>query len=79
MFIGPGADMPDPALTAYGAGQIFLLNVDTTCATSCTVNIDGNGAETITQPNGSTAPTGALIAGQAQLIWFDGTVMRLMY
>jgi hypothetical protein len=71
--------MPDKALTAYSTGQMFLLNVDTTCATNCTVNIDGNGVKTITQPNGSTAPTGALVAGQAQLIWFDGTVMRLMY
>jgi hypothetical protein len=71
--------MPDKALISYSTGQVFLLNVDTTCATSCTLNVDGNGIKTITQPNGSTAPTGALVAGQAQLIWYDGTVMRLMY
>lgn len=71
--------MPDKALTAYSTGQEFLLNVDTTCATSCSVNIDGNGAKTITKQDGVTAPTGTLIAGQAQPIWYDGTVMRLVF
>lgn len=71
--------MPDKALTAYSVGQMFLLNVDTTCATSCSLNIDSNGAKSIKQSNGTTDPGGALIAGQAQLIWYDGTVMRLMY
>lgn len=71
--------MPDKALTAYSAGQAFLLNVDTTCATSCSLNIDGVGVKTITKSDGLTAPTGTLVAGQAQLIWYDGSVMRLMY
>ncbi len=70
---------PDKAITAYTVGMVYLLNVDTTCATSCTLNIDGVGIKTITQPNGSSSPAGALVAGQAQLIWYDGTVMRLMY
>jgi hypothetical protein len=71
--------MPNKALTAYSTGQMFLLNVDTTCATSCTLNIDSNGIKSVKQPNGTTDPTGVLVAGQAQLIWYDGTVMRLMY
>jgi hypothetical protein len=71
--------MPDKALTAYTTGQIFLLNVDTTCASTCTVNIDSVGIKTITLSNGTSSPSGALVAGQAQLIWYDGTVMRLMY
>jgi hypothetical protein len=71
--------MPDKALTAYATGQMFLLNVDTTCATTCTLNIDGAGIKTITQSNGVSSPSGTLVAGQAQLIWYDGTVMRLMY
>jgi hypothetical protein len=71
--------MPDKALLSYSAGQAFLLNVDTTCASSCSLNIDGIGVITITQKDGMTAPGGALVAGQAQFIWYDGTVMRLMY
>jgi hypothetical protein len=71
--------MPDKALTAYATGQMFLLNVDTTCASTCSLNIDGVGVKTITLPNGTSSPAGALVAGQAQLIWYDGTVMRLMY
>jgi len=71
--------MPNKALTAYNVGQMFLLNVDTTCAAACTLNIDGNGIKSVKQPNGTTDPGGVLLAGQAQLIWYDGTVMRLMY
>ncbi|MGP0076544.1 MAG: collagen-like protein [Bryobacteraceae bacterium] len=71
--------MPDKALTAYSAGQMFLLNADTTCAASCTLNIDGVGVKTITKSDGVTAPGGALVAGQAKLVWYDGTVMRLMF
>lgn len=71
--------MPDKALTAYSTGQAFLLNVDTTCAASCSLNIDGAGIKTITRKDGMTAPGGDLIAGQAQFVWYDGTVIRLMY
>jgi len=71
--------MPNKTLTSYNTGQTFVLNVDTTCATTCTLNIDGNGAKTVTKSDGATAPGGTLIAGQAKLIWYDGTVMRLMF
>jgi hypothetical protein len=71
--------MPDKALLSYSAGQAFLLNVDTTCASTCTLNIDGVGTKTVTKSDGVTAPTGTLIAGQAKLVWYDGTVMRLMF
>jgi hypothetical protein len=71
--------MPDKALLAYSIGQAFLLKVDTTCASSCSLNIDSVGAINITHKDGVTAPAGALVAGQAQYVWYDGTVMRLMY
>jgi hypothetical protein len=71
--------MPDKALTAYTAGQMFLLNVDTTCAASCSLNIDGVGTISIKKKDGVTDPGGVLVAGQAQLAWYDGTVIRLMY
>ncbi len=76
---GYTCSMPDKALTAYTAGQVFLLNVDTTCATSCSLNIDNVGLKSITKKDGVTAPGGVLVAGQAQFVWYDGTVMRLMY
>jgi hypothetical protein len=71
--------MPDKALASYSAGEMFLLNVDTTCASACTLNIDTLGVITVKEKDGLTDPTGTLVAGQAQLIWYDGTVMRLMY
>jgi hypothetical protein len=71
--------MPDKALTGYSAGEAFLLNVDTTCASSCTLNIDGVGIKSLKKSDGVTDPTGTLVAGQAKLIWYDGTVMRLMF
>jgi hypothetical protein len=76
---GYTCSMPDKALPSYSVGQAFLLKVDTTCASACSLNIDGLGAVTITQKDGMTAPAGVLIAGQAQFVWYDGTVMRLMY
>jgi hypothetical protein len=71
--------MPDKALPAYSTGQAFLLNVDTTCAASCSLNIDAVGAKSIKKKDGVTDPGGTLVAGQAQLVWYDGTVIRLMY
>lgn len=71
--------MPNKALLSYSTGQSFLLNVDTTCATSCTLNIDGIGFKTVKKSDGLTDPTGTLVAGQAKLVWYDGTLMRLMF
>jgi hypothetical protein len=76
---GYTCSMPDKALPSYSVGQAFLLNVDTTCAGSCSLNIDGLGAVSIKQKDGTTDPAGALVAGQAQFVWYDGTIMRLMY
>lgn len=71
------------ALTAYNLGLEVLLDVDTTCATSCTLSIDSatgsSGIEqvTLTQANGTTPPNGTLIAGQAHRVWYDGAVFRM--
>jgi hypothetical protein len=71
--------MPDKALVSYSVGQVFLLNVDTTCASSCSLNIDGVGLVNIKQKDGVTAPAGTPVAGQAVFVWYDGTIIRLMY
>jgi hypothetical protein len=65
-------------LTAYAAGMTFLLNVDTTCDTSCSLNIDGNGLVNIKMIDGTTDPRGTVVAGQPQWIFYDGVVFRLM-
>ena len=71
--------MPSKALPVYTLGQTFLLNVDATCASSCSLNVDGLGAKSIKKKDGVTDPAGSLVAGQAQFVWFDGTIIRLMY
>lgn len=67
------------ALTIYTTNQPFLLIVDTTCATSCTLNVDSLGIKSIKQKDGTTDPGGALVANRAQWIYYDGTLFRLMY
>jgi hypothetical protein len=70
--------LPNKALTADAVGMVFLLNVDTTCAAACTVNIDGNGLVNIKKIDGATDPGGTLIATQPQFIFYDGSVFRLL-
>jgi hypothetical protein len=72
-------NMPNKALGTYTTGEVFLLEVDATCSTACSLNVDNVGIKSITKKDGVTAPGGTLVAGQAQLVWFDGTVIRLMY
>ena len=66
------------ALTGYARGMIFLLAVDTTCQSGCSVNIDSNGPINLWQADGVTAASGSPIAGHAVHIWFDGKVFRLL-
>jgi hypothetical protein len=70
--------LPNKALLTYQRGQEFLVVTDATCAASCSLNIDILGPKAIKQADGLTDPGGLLIAGQARLIWYDGTVFRLM-
>jgi len=70
--------LPNRALTAYSPGMTFVLNVDTNCAASCTLNIDNVSPVTIKKIDGTTDPGGTLIAGQPQWIFYDGAIFRLM-
>lgn len=65
-------------LTQYSMGMTFLLRADASCLTSCSLNIDGIGLKAIKSADGRTDPGGALVAGQPQWIFFDGTVFRLL-
>jgi hypothetical protein len=67
------------ALLANQVGDAWLLEVATTCTSTCTLAIDtASGPITIKQADGVTSPNGTLIAGQARWIWFDGTIFRLL-
>jgi hypothetical protein len=70
--------LPYKPLGSYLAGMSFLLNVDTTCAASCTLNIDRVGLVNIKKIDGTSDPGGTLVGGQPQWVFYDGTVFRLM-
>jgi hypothetical protein len=70
--------MPNKALTAYSPGMTFVLKVDTACLGPCWLNIDNVGLVSIKKIDGTTDPGGALVAGQPQWVFYDGTVFRLM-
>ena len=70
--------LPFRALNGYRAGMTFLLFPDASCDTSCSVNIDNLGIVNIKKSDGATDPGGDLIARQAQWIFYDGTVFRLI-
>jgi hypothetical protein len=65
------------ALTAYTQWQVFALVVDTTCSSSCTINIDGLGIKSIKQSDGVTDPGGTLIANRPRNIAYNGSVFVL--
>jgi hypothetical protein len=81
---GYGCKLPNSALLNYQLGQAFLLRVDTTCATTCTLAIDSatasgvTGPIPITQADGMTAPNGTLMQFQPRWVFFDGMVFRLI-
>lgn len=66
------------ALTAYTSGMWVTLYVDTTCSSSCTLNIDGVGAVNIKKADGSTDPGGVLIANRPYLVFYNGTTMAML-
>jgi hypothetical protein len=70
--------MRNKALTTYSTGMTFVLNVDAACPASCSLNIDNVSLVSIKKIDGTTDPGGALVAGQPQWVFYDGTVFRLM-
>jgi len=69
--------LPFKTLTQYLAGMTFVLRTDANCLTSCSLNIDNLGVKNLKQTDGTTDPGGAIVAGQPQWVFFDGTVFRL--
>ena len=66
-------------LTSYTTGMYIELIADTTnSAAQPTLNIDGVGAKSITTPNNQTPLAGAIVAGQPNWLYYDGTEFRLL-
>lgn len=76
--VGYTCRMRYKTLSGYSAGMTFLLVVDVPCNSACNLNIDRAGTVSIKMIDGTTDPRGALIAGQPQWIFYDGSVFRLM-
>jgi hypothetical protein len=69
-----------PTLTAYTTGMELHWTPDVNGAGGpTTLNVDVLGAESVKLADGATDPAaGDLIGGRMYLVWFDGTVFRLM-
>jgi hypothetical protein len=65
-------------LRSYKPGTILTLYVDTTCSSSCTLNVDGLGTVSIKRNDGLTDPGGTLIAKQPLLVFYNGTLFQMM-
>lgn len=67
-----------PALTAYAAGNQFSFVVANTNTGAVTINIDGNGAKSITRTGSTALVAGDMVAGQVVLIEYDGTRFQFL-
>jgi hypothetical protein len=68
-----------PAPSAYSEGMLFLVKVSltSTLATS-TINVNGLGAKTIVNPDGSALMPGALVASAKQLMGYDESLDKVI-
>jgi hypothetical protein len=64
---------PNPAITAYAAGQRFSIKLSNTSAASPTLNVNGLGTRTLNYNDGTGIKAGDLITGGIIDVVFDGT------
>jgi hypothetical protein len=67
----------DPAITAYGAGQIFSFKANTANTGAATLNVNELGAKTIKKFNDQDLEDGDIEAGQIVTVQYDGTNMQM--
>lgn len=67
-----------PALSAYAAGNTFTFLVPNTNTTSCTLNIDGLGAKSITRDGTTALVAGDLVANSEVVVVYDGTQFQVL-
>lgn len=68
-----------PAPSAYTNGMLVMIGVSlTSTSTTPTLNLNGLGARSIVNPDGSALTIGALVAGSKQLFAFDSTLNKFI-
>ena len=68
----------NPSVTAYVAGQRFLVNINATNTSASTINFNAVGAKSIVK-NGATALQGGeLVSGRLYTIVYDGTNFQVV-
>ena len=67
-----------PALAAYTAGSMVILNVANANTGAATINVNGLGVKNIVTEQNGTLQAGDLIAGRRAWLLYDGTSFRLV-
>lgn len=68
-----------PAPAAYTDGMMVMIGVTATSTSATpTINLNGLGAKSIVNPDGSALTAGALVAGAKQLLAFDGSLNKFI-
>jgi len=68
-----------PAITAYAKGQLFSFEaINANLTTTPTVDVNGVGAQTIINRDGSALSPGDIPANSLSIIQYDGTNFRLL-
>lgn len=66
-----------PAITAYAAGQMFLMKVSNTNTGASTVNVSGLGVKSIKTLSGAALIGNELISGEVVPLIYDGTNFKI--
>lgn len=68
-----------PALTAYSAGQMFIIKASSANTGSATLNVNGLGAASILKNQGqSNLIANDIVSGQTFIVIYDGSVFQLV-
>lgn len=67
-----------PAITAYAAGQKFAFVAAATNTGATTINIDSNGAKSITKKGTTALAASDILSGMVCLVVYDGTRFQLV-
>lgn len=69
---------PSPAISAYTAGQTFVILANQTNGGACDLNVNGLGAKSIKMPDGADPGAGVIQSGTVYMVTYNGTDFRLM-
>lgn len=66
-----------PAITAYAAGQAFLIQFTNANTGAATLNLNSLGAKALRKNSSTALASGDIVAGQIYLLVYDGTNLQL--